>query len=503
MVNHSRVTTFGLGLLLLTNSVQAEPNASTHGPLFQTSETTVEAPLRYVIEGFRLSGNSRTRASVILRYLPFTAGDVLDVDDPQIELTRYRLLGTGFFRDVTLSLEKGKHPGGITLHVAVVERNTIVVNDVWMGLAASADSSGEPSDISSFAGIDAAETNLFGTGISLGVATAFSTDQHGLALRFLDPAFLGSNWMLEGEVLRNKGLGFFGNSNVRWDDPTQTDVVRRQAVVSYLRRGATIGVGRDLGVSTQVWGHFRAERLTAYTPRATSHEYGGETEPLLFDIMKGDSTQATLRLSLLHDTRDKPILPSSGWIVHSSVEAGLRPILSDYAYQKIDVSVARHFPLNYGHVFSLFGFVGLIAGDAPFMERYYVGDLSDFRPDRVLGLAFDDRPAPNILGTTVSETRYGDYAARLTGEYRIPVYRGNHSVYGVDIFVGGGLFAIASQRQLDRPPRNVDGLRLVPVDLTASLGATLDTSLGGFSLSISNLVGFADLGRDPGGAGSR
>lgn len=472
------------------------------GPGFQEVPSE-EAPLRYVVEGFRLSGNTQTRAAVILRYLPFTVGDVLDVDDPQIELTRFRLLGTGFFRDVTLSLEKGKHRGGVTLHVAVVERNTIVVNDVWMGLAASADSGGEQSDISSFAGIDAAETNLFGTGISLGLATAFSTDQNGFALRFFDPAFGSSNWMLEGELLRNKGLGFFGNSAVRWDDPTQTNVVRRQAVVSYLRRGAMIGVGRDLGVSTQIWGHLRAERLTAHTPRATSHEYGGETEPLLFDILKGDSIQSTLRLSLLHDTRDKPVLPSSGWTLNTSIEAGLRPILSDYAYQKIDVSVARHFPLTHGHVFSLFGFVGLIAGNAPFIEQYYVGDLSDFRPDRVLGLAFDDRPAPNILGTTVSETRYGDYAARLTGEYRIPVYRGNRSVFGIDIFIGGGVFAIASQRQLDRPPRNVEGLRLIPLDLTASLGAQLDTSLGGFSLSVSNLIGFANLGRGPGESGSR
>jgi outer membrane protein insertion porin family len=502
MLTHSGVTTFGLVLLLAT-AVRAEPLSAPARPVAETAAMPPDGPLRYVIEGFRLSGNTRTRASVILRYLPFSVGDVLDVDDPQIELTRYRLLGTGFFRDVTLSLEKGKHPGGITLHVEVEERNTIVVNDIWMGLAASADSGGEQSDISSFAGIDAAETNLLGTGISLGLTAAFSTDQHGFGLSFVDPAFLKTGWMLEGQLIRNQGLGFFGNSAVRWDDPTQTDAVRRQAVVSYLRRGATIGVGHDLGVSTQVWGHFRAERLTAHTPRATSHEYGGETEPLLFNILKGDSIQSTLRLSLLHDTRDKPILPSSGWVLNTSIEAGLRPILSDYAYQKIDVSVARHFPLSYGHVFSLFGFVGLIAGDAPFIEQYYVGDLSDFRPDRVLGLAFDDRPAPNILRTTVSETRYGDYAARVTGEYRIPIYRGNRSVYGIDVFVGGGLFAIASQRQLDRPPRNVSGLRLVPVDITASLGVTLDTSLGGFSLSVSNLVGFANLGQDPGESSSR
>ena len=42
-----------------------------------------------------------------IRYVRFRAGDVLDVNDPEIELTRYRLLGTGFFSSVDLSLRKG------------------------------------------------------------------------------------------------------------------------------------------------------------------------------------------------------------------------------------------------------------------------------------------------------------------------------------------------------------------------------------------------------------
>ena len=153
--------------------------------------------LRYVLEGIAISGNERTRRPVILRFLPFKRGDVLNVDDPRLELTRYRLLGTGFFRDVTLSLQKGSMRGHVVLHVNVVERNTIVVNNVWMGLSASADTRGENSHVSSFGGVDVAETNLFGSGITLGVATAFSADQQAYALRFLEPSFMNGPWMLE------------------------------------------------------------------------------------------------------------------------------------------------------------------------------------------------------------------------------------------------------------------------------------------------------------------
>lgn len=453
--------------------------------------------VRYVVDSVVVTGNSRTRDSVILRFVPFTPGDILDVDDPRLELTKFRLLGTGFFREATMSLRKGASPGHVTLVVNVVERNTIVVNDIWMGLAASADTRGGQSDVSSFAGIDAAETNLLGTGITLGVATAFSVDQEGVALHYLDPSLLGGPWMLDGELLNNNGLGFFGNAGVRWDDPNQTDYVRRQAVVSYKRRGVTVGVGRDLGVSSQAWVHLRAEHLRTTLPRAASHVYGGETEPLQFNILKGASTLSTLRFSLYHDTRDQPILPTRGMTLNASVDVGLRPLLSDYGYQKIDLNASWHVPLVHNHVLSFFAFAGLIAGDAPFIDQYYVGDLSDFRPGRILGLSFDDRPAPNFLETAIAETRYGDYAAKVMTEYRIPLYRGVRSVYGIDLFAGAGAFALTDQRQLARPPLDRTGLARLPVDLTSTLGVKLDTSLGGFSFSISNLLGFARNGRAP------
>jgi hypothetical protein len=168
----------------------------TRGTSRSTTSGTSKESVRYVVDSIIVTGNTLTRDTVIVRFVPFTPGDILDVDDPRLELTKFRLLGTGFFRDATLSLQKGRLPGHVSLVVNVVERNTIVVNDVWMGLAASADTSGGQSDISSFAGIDAAETNLLGTGITLGLAAAFSADQKGLALRYHDPAFLGGRCAL-------------------------------------------------------------------------------------------------------------------------------------------------------------------------------------------------------------------------------------------------------------------------------------------------------------------
>jgi outer membrane protein insertion porin family len=80
--------------------------------------------LRYVLEGIEIRGNTTTLARVIHRFVPFRAGDTLDVDDKELVLTRFRLLGTGFFRDVQLSLRRGTKRGYVVLQVDVVERNT-------------------------------------------------------------------------------------------------------------------------------------------------------------------------------------------------------------------------------------------------------------------------------------------------------------------------------------------------------------------------------------------
>lgn len=300
--------------------------------------------------------------------------------------------------------------------------------------------------------------------------------------------------MLSGEVLYNDALGFFGNDGVLWEDPNQVSEVPRQAVVDYRRIGGSVGLGVDLSVATQLWGSYRLESIDASVPRAAAHLYGGELRPIDFRILPGRSVLSTLGASLHHDTRDQPILTTRGSQLSLAAEVSLRPTGSDYSYQRLDASYARWWPLLHGHTLKLETFVGAIAGNTPFFELYYIGDLSDLRPGRVLVLAFDDRPAPNFLGTSIAEIRYGEYAARLQGEYRIPLYRGQRSIYGIDLFAGAGLIALAGVRDIEHPPANLSGARLVPIDLTGNVGFRMDTSLGGVVVSFANALGFIPLG---------
>ena len=75
--------------------------------------------LRYLLEGIEIRGNTTTLARVILRFVPFQRGATLDVDDKELQLTRFRLLGIGFFRDVQLSLRRGSQRGLVVLVIDV------------------------------------------------------------------------------------------------------------------------------------------------------------------------------------------------------------------------------------------------------------------------------------------------------------------------------------------------------------------------------------------------
>jgi outer membrane protein assembly factor BamA len=461
------------------------------------------AAFKYTLEGIEVHGNKTTLTRVVLRYVPFKAGDVLDVNDAELEQTRFRLLGTGFFRDVQLSLRRGAARGYVILVVDVAERNTIIVNDVWLGLSANAFTMGNAAPLGAYGGARVTETNLAGTGIALGGAFAVAADQLALRARLVDPNFMRSSWIVEGEVLYSAARDVFGNSDVTIDDPNTTSPAQtsfQYAVEQYKRFGGRIGAGHDLGITSQLFLDYRLEKIDAQFPLAASDHRGLDVEPIDFLLIRGSSLLSTLRATFLNDTRDEPFLPTRGHLVLASADVALAPFGSDYPYTKLVLQGSTWVPLSWGHVLQFDGFAGAIFGNAPLFERFYVGDLSDLLPDRALDLNFDRRPAPNYLSTDIVEIRYGNYAAKFDAEYRVPLYRGSRSIYGVDVFGSLGLYALANEQDLIDPARGYLGLSRWPVDLTFNAGLRIETQAGGFVFGISNLVGLIPVRGQQGGA---
>jgi outer membrane protein assembly factor BamA len=449
-----------------------------------------EDRVRYTLQDVELRGNTRTAAKVILRQVRFKPGDVLDVADPEIELTRYRLLGTGFFSTVQLSLRKGSRRGTAVLVIAVAERNTLVVQNLWLGVAADEDTSGSSKPLSAFVGLQVAETNLLGTGIALGAGVGLAADQLALRAHVYDPAFAGTSWSGLLSVLYADARDFFGNRSVRFESPLlDQKEVTDYAVVAYKRFGATLGTGHALSATSTFQLEYHLEQVTATVPTAASHLRGNTREPIDFSIRPGKSVLSTLRASLTYDTRDTPLLTRRGLLAMATLTAGVPPLGSDYGYARVELAAQRWWELPWKHVVRASFFAGGIAGNAPFFEKFYVGDFTDLLPDRVLDLAPDRRQPPNLLDTDIIEVRYGDFAAKVEGEYRIPIYAGRSSVYGIDLFGSFGFWGVASRRDLTDPPSGYRGFRRVPLDLTYNLGLRFDTSLGGATLAFSNLLG--------------
>jgi outer membrane protein insertion porin family len=450
-----------------------------------------ETRVRYTLEAIEVRGNRRTHSRVILRYVPFEPGDVFDVADPAVELTRYRLLGTGYFSKVEFSLRRGSERGRVILVIEVAERNTLIVGGVWLGLSTDRDEDGHKRPLTSFGGIDVAETNLAGTGITLGSAVGVAQDQLAFRLRFVDPAIASSPLLVSAELLYSDAQDFFGNASVAYQ-ATAPDEPRDFAILPYRRVGGNVGVGWDLSVVSQLWLHYRLETIDATVPAAASHTRNGfqPIEPIDFDVIPGESVLSALRATLVFDTRDHPFLPRRGWLLRTSGEYALSPLGSDYAYQRIEAQASHWWRLPWNHVARLELFGGAITGSAPFFEQYYVADFSDFLASRALGLSLDRRPPTNFLGTAIAEVRRAHFAAKLGGEYRVPLYAGNRSVYGIDAFASGGIIALASQHDLDDPPSLYHGVARVPVDLTGNLGLRMDTSVGGLTFAFSNVLGF-------------
>jgi outer membrane protein insertion porin family len=446
--------------------------------------------VRYVLEGIELRGNTRTAGRVLLRYINFRAGDVLDVNDPEIELTRYRLLGTGFFSSVELSLRRGSRRGTAVLVVEVAERNTLVIEDLWLGIAADEDTAGNAKPISAFVGAQAAETNLAGTGITLGGGVALALDQVALRARFFDPSFAGTAWSASASLLYSNAQDFFGTRDVLFESALTTPELTDYAVVGYTRSGGSIGTGHDLTLSTHFNFEYHLEEITATVPTVASELYGNTREPIQFDILPGSSVLSSLRAGLTYDTRDAPFLTKNGTLASARLTLGLEPLGSDYGYARVELQADHWWHLPFGHVVRAGAFLGGISGSAPFFEKFYVGDFTDLLPDRVLDLAPDRRQPPNFFGTDIVEVRYGDFAGRVDCEYRIPIYTGTRSIYQIDLFGVTGLYGVATSAMFKSPPSGYTGFARVPIDLTYNLGVRVDTSAGGITFALSNLFGF-------------
>ena len=460
----------GLSLLLLAAPARAADEGAGEGP-------------SYVLERIAVRGNAKTLREVIVREVRIRPGEPFSADDPRLERARYRLLTSGLFHEVEFSLERGSRRGLAVLVIEVKERNTIVVQDIVIGF----------SEITPYVSADVAERSVMGSGVQVSAAAVVAKDQWGYRVRFADYRFLNSDFSLNLEGIYAHARDYFGHDKICFENSCNgalegaTPNYADYATMRYDRAGVRLGTGYTMLGYNHFYVDYRIEEISADVPSSGSHVSFGRRQPIVFGhLLPGHSALSSIILGILRDTRDSLVLSSSGHRTAFEVELSNEVIGSGYDFSKFTLAHDTYFALGRGHSIKLSLFLGLIMGEAPFFNQFFVGDFSAFVPSRVLEMNFSHLQ-PNLLDTAIVEMRYEDMAFSLGVEYAIPFYRGQRIVYGVNGFIGLGAFALASADYLRSDPKGYKNGEVVPVDLTADIGIRIDTEVGRFTISLANL----------------
>ena len=451
--------------------------------LAQEATGPLMAPkVHYRLEKVIITGNRKTLRSVILRYLEISPGDLFSAEDISLEESRYRMLASGFFRDVTFELKKGTSRGYVILEIDVKERNTIVINDLSFGLTTISPNNDE---LVPFGSIGVLERSFLGTDIRLGATVAASKRQNAYRIYWRDDHFLNSRVGIHVDGLFADAEETFGK-HFLWEEIASDTTFGKFEVLDYRRAGIRLGSGYNLLTDYFVWFDFRFENIMREEPRVLQGD--GEMESaeeedaeVKTGYMEPDNSALTSALfGFTRDTTNHPVLPSDGSKTELSIELSHKLLGSDYNYVKFQLNHRIHFPFGIkGQSIGVETIAGLINGDAPFFEQFFVGDYSAFAPDRKLGLNFSNLH-PGILGTAIADMWYEDLILSISAEWSRPLYRGSGNIYGLNMFVRFGAFVLTSTGHLNG--------RDMPIDITGDFGLRLDTSVGVFSFAFTNVL---------------
>jgi outer membrane protein insertion porin family len=461
----------------------------------------ISSQVRYVLEGIVVSGNKRTKAHIVRKFIPLKQGDFLDPESPELVATEWRLMGTGWFDSADIRLERGAERGYVVLVVEVKERNTVVIEQLVAGVSEGVGNTGDSGrKLFPWLGFKITETNLAGLGIRLSGTALVSEFQQGGRLDLRYPKLIKSEYGLRFGTFFLNGREFYGNEplvSVPCGAPTcpGTSVVQN-AVVRYRRGGFMAGTGKDFTTKLRYSLDWIGDIVSVLSrPEAASERRGNQVAPIEFAIQDGRSFVSSLRFALVFDKRDDPGITKEGVIFRGVVTAGTRFLGSDYDFLQLEAWVRRWWRLPWNHTIRFAAFGGASFGNTPFFYLFHVSDLTDLIPSRFLEMQLEARPAPNLLGTSIDSSYRGELAWRLDIGYNVPVYERvrDRGLREVNLYTLIGVFGVADVRDPRTGITGYSGAARFPVDLTFDVGFRFDTRVGVFQVGFSTLVGFVPL----------
>jgi outer membrane protein insertion porin family len=437
-----------------------------------------------MIEDIEITGNTSTSRRLILQALPLEVGAALRAGDPRFRRARFKLLATGYFREVELALRKGSQPGRVVLIVNVRERGTVILNSLHFGTSTATPW---------WAGMDLSERNLVGTGIGIGfggMATGRgdidgARRQHAFELRIDDPALLGSRFGAHARALRVRAA-----EPLRVRNAPDTATPEDFCTLPYTRTGGRVGLGAETSPLAHVSVDLRVERIDADLPAVPGAPAcrlaDGTPGPIDVDLTPGRSWLASTIVAFDRDRRPDPILPDRGDRLLLLAEIGRHGPGINNEFVLLLARYGRWWPIRaQQHVLSMHLTGGLVVGQAPRFDRLHAVDFNRLLTPRAYGLIVSTTPPLDVLGTGADELAYGDIGGSAVLEYSYRLFRSSRYVYGGNLFIGAGLWGLAERHPA--PERRAGAA--FPVDVLLDAGLRVDTEIGVFELTFANALG--------------
>ena len=461
----------------------------------------VTSQVRYVLEGIVVTGNSRTKSRLIRKFVPLTPGEFLDPESPELLDTEWRLMGTGWFDDVDIRLERGAERGYVVMVIEVKERNTVIIEQLVAGLSEGVKRTTDTGrTLFPWLGFKITETNLAGLGIRLSGTALLSEFQQGGRVDLGYPKLIKDEYGIRFATYFLNGREFFGNQplvSVPCETPTcpGTSIVTN-AVVRYRRGGFVLGTGKDFTTKLRYQLDWIGDIVSVLgRPEAASEVRGNDIAPINFAIQDGKSFVSSIRFALIFDKRDDPGITKEGVLFRGDVFFGTRFLGSDYDFLKLEAWVRRWWRLPWNHTIRLGAYGGAAFGNTPFFYLFHISDLTDLIPSRFLEMQLDARPPPNLLGTSIENNYLGELAWRIDLGYNVPVYERvrDKGLREIHLYTLIGLLSLANLRDPRAGVLGYDGFSRYPIDLTFDVGFRFDTRVGVFQVGFSTLLGFIRL----------
>ena len=404
----------------------------------------VEGP-QTVVEHIFITGNLRTRVSVIERELQFAEGKPLGLS--AVTESRRRLSALGLFRRIQISAISHGDPRSRDVVVAVEEAQQTTIGyggGLQVDRVLRSQDDGGPRERYEFAPrgfLEVGRRNLGGRNRSLNVYSRLSLRPNP-DTESRNP-FGFSEYRIVGTYREPRALWGYG-------ELTATSAVEQgvRTGFNFIRKGFNADVGQRLSPALRA-----SARYTFGTTRIFDDVIAEEGAQLSVDRAFPQIRLSTVSAAVSRDTRDDPLEPQRGTFAAVDATVAARSIGSEVGFTKTFLQGFVYKSLGRPHlVFAGGARIGLARAvlrlvptvdedgnptvvpvrDLPASERFFTGGESTIR-----GYSLDSVGAPATL-TPSGFPRGGDAEIVLNAELRLPI-RG--PVGGVVFVDGGNVFA--------------------------------------------------------------